>query len=104
MPILVRNKKGRLRLSKNVRRGLRRIVRQVALFIVAKLPNGQRDTRTFGERLQAMMRAVGDEVAVRGEAVRRVPEEARRRGRALSRELRSVVDDWKDDDDEDDDD
>ena len=93
--ILVRNKKGRLRLNKNLRRGLRRIVRQIALFIVAKLPSG--------ERLSAMVRAIGDEVAVKGEAVRRVPEEARRRGRALSRELRNVVDDWKDDDDDDDD-
>lgn len=103
MPILARNKRGRLRLSKNVRRGLRRIVRQIALFIVAKLPSGERDTRTFGERFRAMFRAIGNEIAAKGEAVRRVPEAARRRGRALSRELRAVVDDWKDDDDDDDD-
>jgi len=102
LPIFVRNKKGRLRLSKNVRRGLRRIVRQVALFVLAKLPSGERDTRTFGQRFKAMFRSIGEEIAVKGEAVRRVPEEARRRGQALSRELRAVVD-WRDDEDDDED-
>lgn len=103
MPIFVRNKKGRLRLHKHVRRGLRQIVRQVALFVVARLPSGERDSRTFGERMSAMFSAISVELAVKGEQALRAPQEVRRRGIALSRELRNVVDDWKDGDDDDDD-
>ena len=78
--------------SPKLRVASRRVFRQVALFIAARLPSGARDDRPIKERVATVWTVFKDEGAAQWERLHNVRSALGPRLRAIGRELRTRLD------------